>query len=107
MPAKKTAVKKVAGGSVVKNDELEVDKNALAAAHEESESTEAEEAHDELLNKMDATGQFVVRQNAEGKMFRLYNELGQAVSPVSEDITLLSKQASRANIMNKQRGNIK
>lgn len=117
MTAKKAAVakkadKKALGATVVNADGDTAEEIAArkAAADEKANkpdaSGEAEEAHDELLNKMPPTGEFVVRKASEGNLFRLYNESGQAVSGVTEDITRLSKDASRSNMLIKSRASL-
>ncbi len=49
-----------------------------------------------------ATGEFYVKQVAEGK-FRLYNEFGQAVSPVTTEPLSINKAASRSNALRQAR----
>jgi hypothetical protein len=67
------------------------------------EVTEAKDAgrskEDEATMSAEPTGRFIVR-SFEGGTFRLYNERGQAVSPLVTDAREINRQASRANALN-------
>ena len=62
-----------------------------------------EETSSALPDKISPEKKFVVKGDDKGS-FRLYNEFGQAVSPVSsseKDIREMNKSASRANALRK------
>lgn len=71
---------------------------------EETEEVEDEgrSEEDEASMSSEPMGKFYVKSLGDGK-FRLYNEAGQAVSPIvsdKEEIMKINKAASRANAIN-------
>ena len=82
--------------------EIEVTVGEYSLETEEAEDTGRSE-EDEASMKAEPTGKFIVRMIGEdGKKFRLYNEFGQAVSPICEEVAAIqqiNKQASRANAL--------
>jgi hypothetical protein len=100
MPAKKKKVAKKVAKPV---EEVEVAEEAIEeeAEVEAPAKAESKESVDDLPMKVAPSAKFhIMSAEVKGKVvYRAYNPLGQAISPVVESTRILAKQVSRFNAL--------